>query len=279
MNFLEADLTGCSLSSGRVSKCIFKSTCLDEADLSETRFTKCTFSAGSSDLADFSGGCFEECLFQAMDLTKAILHGVKFHSSVFEKTNFGLTTEGEELVFHNCLFSCSDVSRLAPGGFSWEKCRFENMSFTGLKPRAFMAARAFFERCDLVDIEAPGARLEGAVFKDCLLSGASLQGANLREAKLERVDFQPGPSSRAGVTEETTRYHPMYGSQSGFYAQSLAEGVYGDPELVRTADLRGADLRGVKLIHTDLFRVDLRGALMDPSFRASAAKMQAFVDC
>jgi uncharacterized protein YjbI with pentapeptide repeats len=51
-----------------------------------------------------------------------------------------------------------------------------------------------------------------------------------------------------------------------------------DADLVRAADLRGADLRGVELHDTDLFRVDLRGARMDPPLRGLAREMQAFVD-
>lgn len=70
----------------------------------------------------------------------------------------------------------------------------------------------------------------------------------------------------------------MYGSRSGFYAQLLADGVYGDPELNRTADLRGADLRGMEIKGTDLFRVDLRGARMDPTLREAAIRMRAYVD-
>ena len=225
-----------------------------------------------------ASAAFEGCSFDGMDLTKAILHHAKFSSCRFRSTTFGLTGEGEEIVFKDCFLSHCDATRLARGGFAWDKCRLDNITFAGLKPRQFFGKETSFKHCDFMDFEAHGARLEGAVLKDCLFSGASLREANLRGAKLERVDFQPGPSSRAGLTEETTRYHPMHGSQSGYYAQSLVEGVYGDPELVRTADLRGADLRGVTLSNTDLFRVDLRGALMDPDLRKTAKEMGAFLD-
>ena len=70
----------------------------------------------------------------------------------------------------------------------------------------------------------------------------------------------------------------MYGSQSGYYAEEILDGVWGDPEHLRTADLREADLRGAKLSGTDLFRVDLRGARMDRAFLNEARKMRAFVD-
>jgi len=52
----------------------------------------------------------------------------------------------------------------------------------------------------------------------------------------------------------------------------------GDPELLRTADLREADLRGASVKDTDPFRVDRRGARMDPAFREEARRMRAFVD-
>ena len=92
------------------------------------------------------------------------------------------------------------------------------------------------------------------------------------------MEFQPGPGSRSGLTPATTRWHPLYGSQSGFYADDAAAGVWGDPEMVRRADLRGADLRGAVVTRTDLFRVDLRGARLDPALRAMARGMGAFLD-
>ena len=70
----------------------------------------------------------------------------------------------------------------------------------------------------------------------------------------------------------------MHGSKSGFYAQDLSEGVYLDPEMTRTADLRNCDLRGATFKGTDLFRVDLRGAHMHPELRNQARRMNAFVE-
>lgn len=277
LQIVEADLTGASFAGGKVSSCAFRSTSLHEASFCGARLVDCDFTASSSSLTDFSGAVFENSSFHAMDLTRAILHGVKFLICAFWNTTFGLTGEGEEIVFKGCFLRDCDVTRLVRGGFAWDKCRLESMSFAGLKPRQLIGRKTSFRRCDFIELDAPAARLEGAVFKDCLFSGASLREAHLQGARLEGVDFQPGPSSRAGLTEETTRHHPMHGSQSGYYAQSLAEGVWCDPELVRTADLRGADLRGVTLVSTDLFRVDLRGALMDADLRQAAKNMGAFV--
>ncbi len=53
--------------------------------------------------------------------------------------------------------------------------------------------------------------------------------------------------------------------------------VFLDPDLTRTADLRNADLRGARVAHTDLFRVDLRGARMDRDFYQLALSMNAFL--
>jgi uncharacterized protein YjbI with pentapeptide repeats len=175
------------------------------------------------------------------------------------------------------LKSCN-VTRMAASGFFLEECRLHDINFGGVRARSFHAEGSTFEKCGLMGFSAPDAGLEKTLFDTCILADVDLQGANLRNARFVKVEFQPGPTSRAGHTDTLTRGDPMHGSKSGFYAQDLSDGVYLDPEVMRNADLRNADLRGVELKHTDLFRVDLRGARMDPGLRERARKMRAFLD-
>jgi len=144
--------------------------------------------------------------------------------------------------------------------------------------RRLEAPGATFRVSNLEGLRSKDAQLYKALFDRCILSNASLRGADLRSAQLIQVDFQPGPGSRSGLTALPTRTDALHGSKSGFYAQNISEGVYLDPDLLRTADLRDADLRGVFLKDTDLFRVDLRGALLDPDLRNAAMSMQAFLE-
>jgi len=116
------------------------------------------------------------------------------------------------------------------------------------------------------------------MFTECRMDYVDLSDADLRRARFDSVTFDPGPGSRAGHTEPDARWHPMYGSQSGFYSEDVAASLWGDPDQLRLADLRGADLRGAVFASTSLFRVDLRGATLDDETRALARSHGAFVD-
>ncbi len=63
----------------------------------------------------------------------------------------------------------------------------------------------------------------------------------------------------------------------GYDLGETVKEVWGDPDYLRTADLRDADLRGARFTRTDLFRVDLRGARLDPANRNIASAMGAFL--
>jgi fluoroquinolone resistance protein len=274
----DSDLSGVSLTLRRARDCSFSGSSFRQADLALCHFSRCRFAECDFSLADLSKSRFRKCALVKLDLSQAILGGTIFFLSSFRGTRFGCVGKGEEVRFKGSTLTDCSLEPLIPAGLFLEKCVLEAMSFQGLRPASFKGPRASFKHCDFSDFAAPKAQLAGAEFQGCLLSGASLRGADLREARFKSVSFQPGPASRAGLTPESSRAFPLYGSQSGFYAQGLVEGVYGDPEEMRTADLRETDLRGAVFRDTDLFRVDLRRSRLDVDLLALARRMGAYLD-
>jgi uncharacterized protein YjbI with pentapeptide repeats len=277
LNLEDSVLGGISLWKPVAIACSFAGVSFRGAILAGVDFKKCAFLKCSFDLADLSGARFEKCMFKRADLSSAILSGASFDECELTGVTFGSTAPDGTPRVHRCKLRACDLSRLAGAGIAITRSELEGVPLAGLAPRTLDCEGSTFVHSDLMGLAAPGAKLKGARFTKCILADAVLRGADLRRARFAECEFQPGPASRAGLTGEMSRWDPMHGSKSGYYAQDLADGVYADPELTRTADLREADLRGAEVSHTDLFRVDLRGAKLDPPLRDAALRMQAFV--
>ncbi len=274
----DSDLSGISLGEPIVRHCAFLRCDLRGANLAGAEVKGCAIVGTNLELADLSGCTFETCDIRETSLAEAVLTGASFRTTGFDGVTFGGGVRESPLGFLKCHFRSCDLSRLAESGFYIRECDFWRTSFAGLRPRSFDAERAEFSECDFTGFTAPESMLARATFKKCSFGDVCLRGADLTRAKFIRADFQPGPGSRSGLTDPATRVDALHGSKSGFYAEDLADGVYLDPEQVRTADLRGADLRGAAFTDTDLFRVDLRGARMDPALKEMARRMRAFID-
>ena len=274
----DSSLGGIYLWKPVATACCFRNVSFRGAILSGVAFSRCEFTRCNFELADFSGARFEQCFFKGADLSASILSGTSFDGCDLQGVAFGSTAPESTPRLIRCKLRTCDLSRLADAGISVTKSELEGVPFAGLAPKTFDGEGTTFLHSDLMELVAPGAKLGKARFTKCILADVVLRGADLRKARFTECEFQPGPASRSGLTGEMSRWDPMHGSKSGYYAQDLAEGVYADPELTRTADLREADLRGAGISDTDLFRVDLRGAKLDPAFRDAALRMQAFVD-
>jgi uncharacterized protein YjbI with pentapeptide repeats len=278
LNLEDSNLGGISLGKPVATACQFTSVSFRGASLAGVSFSRCEFAKCSFELADVSGARFEQCFLKRADLSSAIVSGASFDGCELTGVTFGSTSPDGTPRLTRCKLKACDLSRLAEAGISITKSELEGVPLAGLAPKTLDGEGTTFLHSDFMGLLAPGARLRKARFTKCILADVVLRGADLRKTLFSECDFQPGPASRAGLTGEMSRWDPMHGSKSGYYAQDLAEGVYADPELTRTADLREADLRGAEISHTDLFRVDLRRAKLDTAFRDAALGMQAFVD-
>ncbi len=94
--------------------------------------------------------------------------------------------------------------------------------------------------CRLSGLQAPEARLNGALLNSVELNGARLTGADLREADLSYADLSNARLVRADL------------------AGARLKGAS-----LRGADLAGADLRGADLSYADLGQARLEGALLE----------------
>jgi len=275
LDLADSDLEGLSLETREIRYCHFIRCRLRDSDLSGAAIRDTDIEACDLAGADLAGCTFRDCILREIDLAKAaILAGSVFEGCGLDRVCFGW----EKLAFRNCAMTGCRLEDLQKAGLFLEACRLEAEDLWGFAPPELRAEGAMFHRCDLSGLSVAGASLAGATFDRCFLADVSLVDADLRESTFRKVEFQGRPGSRSGHTEISSRSHPMYGSQTGFYADDSEMAVGGDPELVRTADLRGADLRGARLGETDLHRVDLRGAKLDSSLRSMARKMGAFVD-
>lgn len=275
---VESNLAGVELSGQALRLVILEDTDLHDADLSRTKLRDCSLVRCRLDLMDLSEAELIDCELRSLDMTEAILGNAMFKGCHIESVVFGTVDEDRPVRFISSRLQLAHIEALAPAGLYLEGSKLHEVRLEHLVAKTFHAEDALFQRTSFVGFECAEARLRKARFEHCLLSDVSLVGADLRGATFQHVDFQPGPSSRSGHTDLDTRDDPLHGSKSGFYAEDSIENIYLDPDAVRTADLRKADLRGAIFRDTSLFRVDLRGAKIDPALRAAASAMKAFVD-
>ncbi len=148
-------------------------------------------------------------------------------------------------------------------------CHLGELELDGL-----LAENLELEGVDLTGTSLREARLGGAKLRGCRAHGLVLDGADLRLTAWSRVSFHVG-STRSGLLVGAPA---LEGSMTGLYAAEAAVDERLAPDDACAASLRGCDLRWARFEGTSLFKVDLRGARLDPPLREQARRDGALLD-
>lgn len=162
--------------------------------------------------------------------------------------------------------ACFDPSCLA--GAELTRC-----DLTGLDLEGVPADGLHCLEVELLEARLVRAQLRGAVLERCKAHGVRFDGADLRDAQFSSVSFQMG-SARSGLLIGKPA---LEGSMTGFYAEGTTDDAWAPPESLCQASFFGADLRGARFWSTNLFRVDLREARLDPDVERQARDQGALL--
>lgn len=269
-----ADLTEADLSDARLIRPI-----LSHAVLRRARLDRLVANTVDMSFADLSGAQMQEAELRTVLLASANLEGANLRRALLSTCSLERARcAGAHLLeagFNRVLMDGADFTN---ADFTRARLLDIDLRETCLEGAIF--AGAFLHRCDLerIELTAPdfhaatlhGSYLTGSVmpranFRSASLRGAGLaeidwEGADLRDADFEDASFHMG-SSRSGLVGSLIAGE---GSKTGFYTDDYAEQDFKPPEEIRKANLCGADLRGAKVLKTDFYLVDLRGAKYTP---------------
>ncbi len=243
-----ADLTEATLAHAEL-----RGVRLSRARLARARAASSTWSDCDLSSADLSEALLDEAKLERLDLTDADLRGASLRRAQL----FDLDLARAQLA----------AAWLA--GATLTRCRLQGLALEELN-----APGMLLHDCDLSELALRRGVLSRCLFELCQAHGAVFDGADLRRAIFDRVDFQAG-SSRAGLLLGKPA---LEGSMTGFYAEGTTDDAWTPPEATRQASFVGADLRGARFEHTDLFRVDFRGARLDLNLREQAKKAGALLE-
>ncbi len=249
--------------------------------------------------ADLRGACFRHATstdntrFVAARLDGACFDGANLCSAMFSSSSLeNATLLGARLVCSkliSILVKGADFSRSSLQDSMIQDVDFRDASLRDVYlRRAMMTAcrlgaldlekidgvLAKFVSCDLSGTRFHGASLNDATFDSCVAHDVVFDDAELRDSNFTSVNFHAG-SSRAGLLLGKPA---LEGNMTGFYREGTTDDAWASPESIRQASFRGADLRGATFVDTNLFRVDFRGARMDPALLAQARTDGALLD-
>jgi uncharacterized protein YjbI with pentapeptide repeats len=193
------------------------------------------------------------------DLSGAILSGANIEGVIFWATVLAGAT------FERASLEGCDLLQADLAGTEFSRARLRGCRLDGLRLESRCFEGASFPSCSFADADLTGFRAPGADFQEASFVRAGLadvewRGADLRGADFREATFHAG-STRGGLVGSPIASE---GTRTGFYTDDRGDLWCRDPGEVRRADLREADLRAAKVLDTDLYLVDLRGARLDP---------------
>lgn len=209
--------------------------------------------------ADLNGVHARGAFFDAARLDQADLRGANLKGAQFEGASLcGTQLEGADLAGAN-------LARMDLRGVRGLPASFSAANLTRAQLEGLAGEEMDFSRADLQGALLSSTRFHRANFQNAILRDAGLawidwEGANLFGADLSGASFHLG-SSRSGLVLNAPA---SWGTRTGFYTDEEREQGFQAPEAIRKANLRGADLRTAKILQTDFYLVDLRGALYTP---------------
>lgn len=244
-----ADLTEATLWDARLSRATLRDARMCEADMQRADLYQADLARADARGVRLDGACLDGANLGAADLRGAVLEKCSLRGTSFE----GADLSGAHLRGLDFRGASSMPARLSKAALS--RSNLEGQS----------AREPDFSNADLDGALLSGTRFPGANFRQTRLRNAGLawidwEGANLFDADLTGASFHLG-SSRSGLVLNAPA---GWGTRTGFYTDEYKEQGFKAPEEIRKANLRRADLRKAKILETDFYLVDLRGALYTP---------------
>ena len=279
VNLLAANLTKADLNGADLSEANLSDADLSQAQLREARLTKAVLSRANLADADLRGADLTDAHLDLAMCTNANMENVTATRAdlrgTFENTNL----TGARLARAN--FIGATLTRVALDDADCRGATFDEAHLLELDLRRCRLEGAWFcaaqiSRCNFEELVLPAPEFAGALllctdftasvmrsanfakarFRGCGLADVQWENVDLREADLGKSTFHMG-SSRSGLL-----FSPIAseGTRTGFYTEEINDWTHKPPEETRKANLCGADLRGAKVMDTDFYLVDLRGA-------------------
>lgn len=229
--------------------------------------------AGDLRGSDWSEAKLEDVKFEDCELSRSTWREAFLESCTFAGCNVAGADFSGATLFKGG-FLQADLRQVEFEGAKFAATTFVRCDLAEARLELRAGTQSTWLECDLGGADVSGLDLRQAHFGRCRAHGADFSGCDLREARFEPdVRFELG-STREGMLLGGSASE---GTRTGYYAEGTTDEAWATQPDLPLASFRGADLRGVTF-GPSLFRLDLRGARLDPELRERARKEGALLD-